>query len=111
MLLLAAGTASAGLVASPIGERPSPRPGSSSNSKPTRTKHRFDIDVEDDVATIVAIMKDTTDATNCTLECESVTQSITLPEPLPDGVRFSYPSDADHGCGGVSPSSRQPTHT
>ena len=61
------------------------------------------IDVVDGVATIRAIVENTADAEQCTLECGNVSQSVTLDEPLPEPVRFAYPGDADPGCGDVSP--------
>jgi hypothetical protein len=58
------------------------------------------VDVGGDVAVVTAIMKREGEAERCTLECGYVTQSTTLAEPLPDGVRFEHPADADPGCGG-----------
>lgn len=37
----------------------------------------------------------------CTAECDQVTQTVTLDEPLPAGARFVAPPGADPGCGGV----------
>ena len=61
------------------------------------------IDVADGVATVSASVENSTGAKRCTLECGQVRQTITLDEPLPDPVRFEYPSDANPGCGGISP--------
>ncbi len=61
------------------------------------------IDVANGVATITAIVENSTGATECTLECGQVWQSVSLDEPLPDPVRFTYPADANPGCGGISP--------
>ena len=35
----------------------------------------------------------------CTMECGSVTQSVTLDVPLADGVRFESAPEAEPGCG------------
>lgn len=61
----------------------------------------LDVEVAGGVATLDAVMAET-GASRCTLECGSVSQSVTLSEPLPEGVRFEAPSDAEPGCGGVS---------
>lgn len=59
----------------------------------------LDVDIKDDVAVITAVMRSDSGGGNCTMECASVTQSITLPDPLPTGVRFEAPPNADPGCG------------
>ena len=56
------------------------------------------VDVNDGVAVITAVMKSEPDGVDCTMECGTVTQTITLPEALPTGVRFEAPPDADPGC-------------
>ena len=59
------------------------------------------VEVEGDIATVDAVMAET-GADRCTLECGAVTQSVTLSEPLPEGVQLETPSNAEPGCGGVS---------
>jgi hypothetical protein len=68
------------------------------------------VKVEGDVAIVTATMEGSTDVHDaCTLECGYVTQSLTLDQPLAEGVRFASPPDADPGCGGaIMP---QPTTT
>ena len=58
------------------------------------------------VALITALMKNAGNG-ECPSSCESVTQTITLDEPLPTDVRFEVPPDADPGCGGPTPPSPQ----
>jgi hypothetical protein len=59
----------------------------------------LDVDVHDDVVLVTAVMKSNSNGGDCDLECGSVTQTITLSEPLPADVRFEAPADADPGCG------------
>ena len=66
----------------------------------------LEVEVEDGVALITALMKNAGNG-ECPSSCESVTQTITLDEPLPTDVRFEVPPDADPGCGGPTPPSPQ----
>jgi hypothetical protein len=61
----------------------------------------LDVDVGGGVALITAVMKGHDG--DCTGECASVTQTVTLDEPLPNDVRFEAPPDADPGCGVPAP--------
>lgn len=61
------------------------------------------IDLVDGEATVRAIVESRSGNGRCTLECGQVTQTVTLDEPLPDPVRFTYPADANPGCSGISP--------
>lgn len=61
----------------------------------------LDVEVADDVVTVVALMAET-GADRCTLECEAVTQAVTLAEPLPEDVRFEAAPNAEPGCSGMS---------
>lgn len=56
------------------------------------------VKVEGDVAIVIATMERRGDVSSCTLECGYVTQSLTLDQPLADGIRFAAPSNADPGC-------------
>ena len=61
-----------------------------------------DVEVHGQVATIsayVARQAGMHDGDLCTLECGIVTQSVTLDEPLADGIRFESSPDAEPGCG------------
>ena len=60
----------------------------------------LDVDLDDRVAVITARMKTESDSGDCDAVCGSVTQTVTLPEPLPIDVQFEAPPDADPGCGG-----------
>ena len=59
----------------------------------------LDVDLNNDVAVITAMMKSRSDSGTCDASCGSVTQTVTLPEPLPSDVRFEALPDADPGCG------------
>lgn len=59
------------------------------------------VQVNGDVAVVTATMERKNNIDSCTLECGRVTQSVTLDKPLPDGIRFEAPPDADPGCGGA----------
>src|SRR5262245_2855233 len=59
----------------------------------------LDVDLREGVAVITARMKSESDSGDCDALCASVTQTVTLPEPLPDDVRFEAPLGADPGCG------------
>jgi hypothetical protein len=62
------------------------------------------VEINDGRAVISAVLKEVElDGADCTAECGTVTQTITLPEPLPTGVRFEAPPDADPGCGSGIP--------
>ena len=62
------------------------------------------VKVEGDVAIVTATMERPRDVHSCTLECGYVAQSLTLDQPLAEGVRFASPADADPGCaGGFTP--------
>ena len=66
-----------------------------------RIADAVDVAVEDDVAIISAWMRSDTPAEGmCTPDCGSVTQSVRLTMPLPDGVDFASPADAYPGCSG-----------
>jgi hypothetical protein len=56
------------------------------------------VDVRDGVALITAVMKTRSNDGDCDALCASVTQTITLDEPLPEGVRFEAPPEPDPGC-------------
>jgi hypothetical protein len=58
----------------------------------------LDVDVENGVAVITATVKSLPGG-DCDALCGAVTQTITLAEPLPHGVRFEAPDDADPRCG------------
>ena len=60
----------------------------------------LEVDVADDVALITARMQSYPGDGDCFADCAGVTQTITLPEPLPTGVRFEAPADAEPGCVG-----------
>jgi hypothetical protein len=59
----------------------------------------LEVDLSEGVAVITAKMKSESDSGDCDALCASVTQTVTLPEPLPRDVRFAAPPDADPGCG------------
>ena len=59
------------------------------------------VDVKNGVAVITAMAKRFTIDGGCDAVCGTVTQTITLDEPLPEGVRFEPAFDADPGCGSV----------
>lgn len=63
----------------------------------------LDVDVENGVATIRAVIENLDGADRCTLECASVVQSITLDQPLAESIRFEFDETVDSGCGGPSP--------
>ena len=59
----------------------------------------LEVVLSEGVAVITARMKSESDSGDCDALCASVTQTVTLPEPLPNDVRFEAPPDADPGCG------------
>jgi len=59
----------------------------------------LEVDLSEGVAVITARMRSESDSGDCDALCASVTQTVTLPEPLPDDVRFEAPPGADPGCG------------
>lgn len=56
------------------------------------------VEVQDGVAVVSAFVSEI-EGDTCSLECATVVQSVTLDEPLPEGVTFAAPVGALRGCG------------
>ncbi len=56
------------------------------------------VELRDGVAVVSAYVSEIKGDT-CSLECGTVVQSVTLDDPLPEGVKFVAPADALRGCG------------
>jgi hypothetical protein len=56
------------------------------------------VDVRDGVAVVSAYVREIK-GSDCTAECATVVQTLTLHDPLPEGVKFAPPADALRGCG------------
>lgn len=58
-----------------------------------------EVNLDDGSAVVSAWMRSDTPAEGmCAPLCDSVTQLVTLAEPLPDGITFAYPDNAYPGC-------------
>ncbi len=56
------------------------------------------VEVRDGVAVVSAYVREIK-GSDCLAECATVVQSVTLDDPLPEGVKFAAPADALRGCG------------
>lgn len=74
---------------------------SSYPTKPFCAKEPDGVDVEivNGVATVTAYLRSPKAQGLCTMECDIVTQRVTLEEALPEGIRFEPPPGIDPGCG------------
>jgi hypothetical protein len=60
------------------------------------------VEVRDGLAVVSAYVRET-GGSDCSADCSMVVQSVTLDDPLPDGVKFAAPADALRGCGPALP--------